>query len=403
MLKRAIRGMLFQERGVTVVLVALMLLVLLGFAAMAVDVGELLWNRHALQNAVDAAALAGVRELPEDPAAADTVARRYLADNLAELSDVDIQVDVPPAGRFNPYDSIIVTATRKVAPGLRSAVGGGDTDVPATAEAVVVPVEPTCNIWPWAIDEMVTPFTDTTQLLPYSSTYGLKVALKVVPRAQLSPGNFGAICLDGDKCGSDEYRDYIKEQGCVASRTLYTKPGDVVGPTKQGIYEDQEKHGLGAVLQCVHNYDPDTGQPDEDCVHWWNDGTNDGKPYGLGCPGTPDCGHCSGPPSTGEPYPPVVVGDYSCGRVGIIPIVRHGDFDAGRDQVYVVDFAAFYLIGLEERVEEVEKDNGKGGKTKEKVTQPYVIGSFLDPVEVQVGNPKYGDPIEDLRGYFLWR
>src|SRR5688572_8207420 len=51
-----------DERGQAIVLVALSLVVLLLFAALAVDGGRFVSERRYLQNAADAAALAGVLE-----------------------------------------------------------------------------------------------------------------------------------------------------------------------------------------------------------------------------------------------------------------------------------------------------------------------------------------------------
>lgn len=48
-----------SKKGITIVLVAIMLTVLLGFVALAVDVGNLMASRNELQNVADAAALAG--------------------------------------------------------------------------------------------------------------------------------------------------------------------------------------------------------------------------------------------------------------------------------------------------------------------------------------------------------
>src|SRR5690606_4536767 len=52
-----------DERGQTLVQVALMLVVLLGFAALAIDGGMVYAERRHMQNAADAGALAGAREL----------------------------------------------------------------------------------------------------------------------------------------------------------------------------------------------------------------------------------------------------------------------------------------------------------------------------------------------------
>jgi hypothetical protein len=50
-----------QDSGQTVVLVALMFTVLMGFAALGIDVGRFYSERRFVQDAVDAAALAGAR------------------------------------------------------------------------------------------------------------------------------------------------------------------------------------------------------------------------------------------------------------------------------------------------------------------------------------------------------
>src|SRR5688572_17468165 len=52
-----------DQQGVVAVMVAVVLIVLLAMAAMALDVGHALVARNQLQNASDAAALAGARAL----------------------------------------------------------------------------------------------------------------------------------------------------------------------------------------------------------------------------------------------------------------------------------------------------------------------------------------------------
>ena len=65
-----------QERGQVIVLVVVMLVVLLGFAALVIDVGYAYYAHRQLQASADAAALAGAQELP-DPARAEQIAREY--------------------------------------------------------------------------------------------------------------------------------------------------------------------------------------------------------------------------------------------------------------------------------------------------------------------------------------
>ena len=70
-----------NERGQAMVLTVVFLVVLLGMAAMVLDVGS--WYRadRDTQSTADAAALAGAQALPEDPATAVTLAQQYAAKN----------------------------------------------------------------------------------------------------------------------------------------------------------------------------------------------------------------------------------------------------------------------------------------------------------------------------------
>ena len=90
-----------NQRGATAILVALLLVVLVGFTALAIDVGHLVVARNELQNAADAGALAGARFLyNEDGTAvneganqiAEAAATANKSENLAvEVHSGDIQ------------------------------------------------------------------------------------------------------------------------------------------------------------------------------------------------------------------------------------------------------------------------------------------------------------------------
>lgn len=61
--QKATRGEIQDARGAVALMVALLLVVMMGFAALAVDIGHLYVVRNELQNAADAGALAGARVL----------------------------------------------------------------------------------------------------------------------------------------------------------------------------------------------------------------------------------------------------------------------------------------------------------------------------------------------------
>ncbi len=69
-----------KRRGVVIVLVAISLVALLGFAALTIDVGQLCIAAQTVQDTVDAAALAGASQLPTFSAARDE-AELYVAAN----------------------------------------------------------------------------------------------------------------------------------------------------------------------------------------------------------------------------------------------------------------------------------------------------------------------------------
>ena len=75
-MKRLIRS----QRGQTMVMTVIFVTVLLGMAAVVVDVGSWFVDRRALQASVDAAALAAAQDLPDTGFAAST-ARAYAAKN----------------------------------------------------------------------------------------------------------------------------------------------------------------------------------------------------------------------------------------------------------------------------------------------------------------------------------
>ena len=84
-----------NERGVTALVVALVMFPLLAIAALAVDVSHLYVVNNELQNAADAGALAGARNLYDDDGTLVNVGANAIAQNaaLANMSE-NIPVEV---------------------------------------------------------------------------------------------------------------------------------------------------------------------------------------------------------------------------------------------------------------------------------------------------------------------
>jgi len=108
-----------SERGQALVLAALSMVIVMGFAAMAIDVGFWYSEKREAQKAVDAAALAGAMELPDDSVAAEAMAREYLVKNGVTDEDTisvtfrctsTYQIACNPAA--NKWDTIVVEIER---------------------------------------------------------------------------------------------------------------------------------------------------------------------------------------------------------------------------------------------------------------------------------------------------
>jgi Flp pilus assembly protein TadG len=122
-----------NEDGQAFVLMAFALVVMLGMAALVLDAGSWFRTDRRLQATADAAALAGVQELPQSRDAAIAAALAY-----ANLNGGDVAVgDIKVTKTFNPDDTISVKA-QKDEPGFFSKVLGVDeARVEAAAKARV--------------------------------------------------------------------------------------------------------------------------------------------------------------------------------------------------------------------------------------------------------------------------
>lgn len=118
-----------KEDGQALVLAALLLATLLGFAALVIDVGSLQVEKQRLQTVVDAAALAGAQELP------DANAARKTAEAYAEMNGVDkssLVITTPYDGSPNMIE---VVSTARVAYTFAGILGFQEGDVTARAVA----------------------------------------------------------------------------------------------------------------------------------------------------------------------------------------------------------------------------------------------------------------------------
>lgn len=155
---RTMDGRSRRETGQTLVFFVLALTVLLGFTAMAIDVGIIFHERRAAQNAADAAALAGVSSLPpfsipgeaektahdwaqrngyENGAKATTVTVNYPYNNDATRLEVQIERPVDFIfGKVLGLDNTTISAR---------AVGQATSSVDATSAYAIFVINKDCG------------------------------------------------------------------------------------------------------------------------------------------------------------------------------------------------------------------------------------------------------------------
>jgi hypothetical protein len=103
-----------NQRGFALAWSALILLVMIGIVGLAIDWGKVTWNVHQLQNAADAAALAGAAHVgsdpnnPSDPNSAWSQAAYYASQNEADRLPVTLRQNNVQDAAFGegdpPYD-----------------------------------------------------------------------------------------------------------------------------------------------------------------------------------------------------------------------------------------------------------------------------------------------------------
>jgi len=286
-LRRWLRG---REEGQVVVIVALALAVLVGFAALAIDVGQFMWEKRALQNAADAAALAGAMELPESPTQAVDVAQAYAAHNGVGtngwvVESIEVGEDAT---------TIAVTVAHPDSPFMLGRVLGLlGADVRARAQAAVSSPRQLDNVLPWALKKSVYE----------AASPGEVVTLKYDARNP-DQGNFGPLAIDGR--GAANYRRNVEEGATVSLDEYYdTELGNMVGPTRQGLQARfQETDGQCDEFEEAFQQTDNVWHINGQCNPWL--GAEDSK------------------------------------RVAVVPVIEDEDLH-GRTQVRVVGLALVFL------------------------------------------------------------
>ncbi|MBC7545045.1 MAG: hypothetical protein H7338_20155 [Candidatus Sericytochromatia bacterium] len=208
-----------RQRGSVLVVVTLFSMVLMGVSALAVDVGRTVVTRTRLQRVVDAAALAGGKDLPSGTAPARSASLDFANRNGVAIAAGDVTFPTP--------NSVRVAVVRPVDTVFARVMGIMSYPIPASATAALQSATGMSGLRPWGI-----PAQDFAGY-PEGTTFKLKLTSKSGEYS--GGGNFQALSLDGS--GGSIYRQTIisgSQSRFQIGDSVPTETGNMVGPTSQG-------------------------------------------------------------------------------------------------------------------------------------------------------------------------
>ncbi|TMC00164.1 MAG: hypothetical protein E6J42_01585 [Chloroflexi bacterium] len=213
-----------NERGQVLILMVLGLAALLGAVALTLDIGMAYHERRGLQNAVDAAALAGAIELPSSASLAETKARAWAAKN--GITDKD-GLTVTISNTYIPNDTITVSVSRHVPYYFSALLGIKGGNVPATGRARVGSPAGMNRFVPLAVQQ--TTFAGLSPGAAATLKYDSQDATKGNSLALAFPGSSGANDFRHDIYNGSTQTLCVSGQeypGC--SSTTSTEPGGTI-------------------------------------------------------------------------------------------------------------------------------------------------------------------------------
>lgn len=206
-----------EEKGSVIIILVICLAVLMGMAAMVTDAGAMYLTRSRLQTSVDAAALAGIQDLPGNPSQAVDSANDFALSNCPS----DSIIDTPQVLESNR--AVFVSAHKTVNFGFAQAIGIQSGLVSAEALARLGPITGVRGALPLAVMKDVWNVGDT-------------VTLKGGSQETIDGGWRGAVALGGN--GASVYEDNLKHgysDFLRINELVDVENGNMSGPTQTGI------------------------------------------------------------------------------------------------------------------------------------------------------------------------
>jgi Flp pilus assembly protein TadG len=302
------------------------MLALLLAIGLGIDISHLYLSKTELQNAADAAALAGASALDSSATGIKKAADRAVkAMNTYEFNKTG--VSFPRANVLfavnleGPYMSEsaaqaaaqnirflrVTTAQSPVSMSFASTVLGDSRNMNASATGgLSVPINIFCNFIPLSVIDYDVP------MIP-GQVYTIRAGTGSSP----SPGNYQILAVAGNGGYDVEFGIGAGVDACAEAGATYntdTKPGETAGKVRKGInsrFDDYQGSQLDPAL-----YPPDTNIKENITYTQYRDGTASQAPSHTGVPGR---------------------------RIVLIPIVKLAEYDQGRNTVKFNRFGAFFL------------------------------------------------------------
>ncbi|MDH3680473.1 MAG: pilus assembly protein TadG-related protein [Acidimicrobiia bacterium] len=198
-----------DERGVTLPMVALSMVVLLGMASLVIDLGNGWRTRRALIAATDAAALAAAQDFVNDTNGCTSTAGSYLTSN----ESTSVLVSCVPFAYSADHGRVTVTADQNVDTWFAAVIGEGDYDAQSVTTAVWGPPAGVTGLRPIglcvegsaALRDVIDnpPATETLIRIDYDKDQPDACGGASVP------GNWGTIDFDGGSNSNNDTKDWV--------------------------------------------------------------------------------------------------------------------------------------------------------------------------------------------------
>ena len=365
------------ERGSILALSAVGMLSVVLAAALAVDVSHLYLAKNELQNAADAAALAGASGLNFTiggiPDAVKRAREEFKNKYEFQNQDVDIQPgDVRFARNLSDFDSggdfnAAAASAPGIAPDIKfvkvktqqSPVGisfagyvlGNSFNLSAEA---VAGVSAPLNVFTGYLPAFVVDENSPSTILP-----GNLYTFRGAPQGSVSPGNYQLLAIDGS--GGADDRDGLAsgvENIVGPGGYVETKPGVTSGAVRQGVNTRFDDYASGMEPA---DFPPDTNIKEDITYAEYTD--PNGPKQAPSHPGIPNR------------------------RVVLIPIVKISELEGGRTVVQIDHFGAFFLRS--------KVGSGSGGDIQaEYIGVGVVVGSGeYDPTATTNPGPPIRKPV----------